>query len=85
VVFDPSSTGDPILDRALGIMGTRQGRRPKAVLEPLGENLRTAPYSRLVAEGILRIVDPKEHDLTRKELQTTAQEISPGLGVGGCT
>jgi hypothetical protein len=137
VVFDPSSTGDPILDRALGIVGTRQGRKPKAVVEPLGENLRTALYSRLVAEGVLRagerkvlgifpvcrwpaaraeheermraqltqvlvqrttpdsrtaalvsllhalksehrIVDPKEHGLTRKELQTRAEEISPG-------
>src|SRR5664280_3803553 len=137
VVFDPSSTGDPILDGALGVIGARQGRKPKAVVEPLGENLRTTLYVRLVDEGVLRaeerkvlgilpvhrwpaaraeheermraqltqvlvqgttpgsrtaalvsllhalnsvhrIVDPKEHGLTRKELQTRAEEVSPG-------
>jgi len=137
VVFDPSSTGDLILDGALGVIGARQGRKPKAVVEPLGENLRTTLYVRLVAEGVLRaeerkvlgifpvhrwpaaraeheermraqltqvlvqgttpgsrtaalvsllhalnsvhrIVDPKEHGLTRKELQTRAEEVSPG-------
>lgn len=137
VVFDPSSTGDPILDGALGVIGARQGRKPKAVVEPLGENLRTTLYIRLVAEGVLRaeerkvlgilpvhrwpaaraeheermraqltqvlvqgttpdsrtaalvsllhalnsehrIVDPKEHGLTRKELAARAEEVSPG-------
>jgi Golgi phosphoprotein 3 (GPP34) len=40
VVHDPSSTGDPILDGALGIAGARQGKKPKAVVEALGKNLR---------------------------------------------
>jgi len=35
-VFDQSSTGDPILDGALGVISARQGRKPKAVVEPLG-------------------------------------------------
>ena len=138
VVFDPSSTGDPILDGALRVIGARQGRKPKAMVEPLGENLRTVLYARLVAEGVLRaearkvlgilpvhrwptaaraeheehmraqltqvlvqgtrpdartaalvsllhalnsehrIVNPKEHGLTRKKLATRAQEVSPG-------
>jgi Golgi phosphoprotein 3 (GPP34) len=137
VVHDPSSTGDPILDGALGIIGARQGKKPKSVVEALGKNLRTALYGRLVAAGVLRaeeskvlglfpvhrwpaaraeheehvrtqltqvlvqrttpdsrtaalvsllyalkseqrIVDPKEHGLTRKELQTRAKEISTG-------
>jgi len=136
VVYDRSSTGDPILDGALGVIGARQGRNPKAVVEPLGKNLRTVLYARLVAEGVLRaeeskvlgifpvhrwpaaraeheehlrtqltqvlvqqttpdsrtaalvsllhslksehrVVDPKEHGLTRKELQRRA-EVSTG-------
>ncbi|HEY5179808.1 MAG TPA: GPP34 family phosphoprotein [Dermatophilaceae bacterium] len=32
VVYDRSSTGDPILDGALGVIGARQGRNPKAVV-----------------------------------------------------
>ena len=28
--------------------------------------------------SVHRIVDPKEHGLTRKELQTRAEEVSPG-------
>jgi hypothetical protein len=136
VVIDPSSTGDPILDGALRVIGARQGRKPKAVVEPLGENLRATLYARLVAEGVLRarerkmlgilpvhrwlaaraehedrmraqitqvlvqgstpdsrttalvsllhalksehrIVNPKKHGLTRKELATRAEEFSP--------
>jgi hypothetical protein len=137
VVIDPSSTGDPILDGALRVIGARQGRKPKALVEPLGENLRATLYARLVAEGVLRaqerkmlgilpvhrwlaaraehedrmraqitqvlvqgstpdsrttalvsllhalksehrIVNPKKHGLTRKELATRAEEFSPG-------
>ena len=59
VVIDPSSTGDPILDGALRVIGARQGRKPKAVVEPLGENLRTVLYARLVAEGVLRAQEKK--------------------------
>jgi len=59
VVLDPSSTGDPILDGALRVIGARQGRKPKAVVEPLGENLRTVLYARLVAEGVLRAQERK--------------------------
>jgi hypothetical protein len=51
VVYDRSSTGDPILDGALGVIGTRQGRKPKAVVEPLGKNLRTKLYVRLGCRG----------------------------------
>jgi Golgi phosphoprotein 3 (GPP34) len=137
VVHDQSSTGDPVLDGALGIVGARQGKKPKAVVEALGKNLRITLYGRLVAGGVLRaqkskvlglfpvrrwpaakveheqdvrtqltqvlvqrttpdsrtaaltsllhalksehrIVDPKEHGLTRKELRTRAKEISSG-------
>jgi len=135
VVYDRSSTGDPILDGALGVIEARQGRNPKAVVEPLGKNLRTVLYARLVAEGVLRakenkvlgifpvhrwpaaraeheehlrtqltqvlvqqttpdsrtaalvsllhslkseqrVVDPKEHGLTRKELQRRAEALT---------
>jgi len=137
VVVDASSAGDPILDGALEIIGGRQGKKPKAVVEALGKNLRTTLYRRLVGEGVLRaeekkvlgmfpvhrwptaraeheeqvraeltqvlvqrttpdsrtaalvallhalkaeqrVVDPEEHGLTRKELQTRAKEISTG-------
>ena len=136
-VHDLSSTGDPILDEALGTIGTRQGKDPKAVVKALGKNLRPALYDRLVAEAVVRaeeskvlgifpvrrwpaeraqheeqvhtqltqilvhrttpdsrtaalisllhalnsehrIVDPKEHGLTRKELQSRAMEVSTG-------
>ena len=59
VVLDPSSTGDLVLDGALRVIGARQGRKPKAVVEPLGENLRTVLYARLVAEGVLRAQEKK--------------------------
>lgn len=137
VVHDPAGTGDPILDEALRIIGARAGKKPKAVVEALGKHLRTALYSRLVDEGVLRaeerkvlgifpvhrwpaaraeheeqvrtqltqvlvqrttpdsrtsalvallhalksehrVVDPKEHGLTRRELQGRAKEISMG-------
>ena len=49
-----ASTGDRILDGALGITSTRQGKKPKAVVDALERHLRTALNARLVAEDVLR-------------------------------
>src|SRR2546430_8773467 len=54
VVRDGSPTGDELLDRALGAVSEKQGKKPSAVLGPLGKNLRERLYARLTGCGILR-------------------------------
>jgi len=54
IVRDPSPPGDDVLDAALRILVERQGRKPSAVIRPLGKNLRPALYQRLAARGVLR-------------------------------
>ncbi|SDQ87344.1 GPP34 family phosphoprotein [Quadrisphaera sp. DSM 44207] len=54
VVRDASPTGDPLLDEALARIGEREGRRPAAVIGPLGKGVRERLYQRLVAAGVLR-------------------------------
>ncbi|MDX6301030.1 MAG: hypothetical protein QOF53_2244 [Nocardioidaceae bacterium] len=54
VVRDGSPTGDELLDRALGAVSQKQGKKPSAVLGPLGKNLRERLYARLTGCGILR-------------------------------
>src|SRR5215472_12844548 len=44
VVRDPSPSGDDVLDAALQILVERQGRKPSAVIGPLGKNLRPVLY-----------------------------------------
>ena len=47
VVRDPSPPGDDVLDAALETLAARQGRKPSAVIGPLGKNLRPVLYERL--------------------------------------
>jgi hypothetical protein len=54
IVRDPSPPGDDVLDAALRILTERQGRKPSAVIRPLGKNLRPELYQRLAARGVLR-------------------------------
>jgi Golgi phosphoprotein 3 (GPP34) len=72
VVHDPPSTGDLILDGALGIIGTGQGKKPKAMVDALGRQLRTALYARLVAEGVPRIGEQGDRYFPRAPLAPPA-------------
>ena len=63
-----ASTGDRILDGALGITSTRQGKKPKDVVEALERHLRTVLYALLVAEDILRAEGSKVIGLSRASL-----------------
>src|ERR1700685_2897175 len=51
IVCDPSPAGDEVLDAALRIVLGRTGRKPFAVLRPLGRDLRRTLYERLAAAG----------------------------------
>jgi len=53
-VRDPSPPGEDVLDAALRILVKRQGRKPSAVIRPLGKNLRAVLYRQLAARGVLR-------------------------------
>jgi len=53
VVRDGSATGDELLDRALAVISDKQGKKPSAVVEPLGKKLRERLYGRLTDCGIL--------------------------------
>jgi hypothetical protein len=54
IVRDPSPPGDEVLDAALRILVKRQGRKPSAVIRPLGKKLRRVLYQRLADSGVLR-------------------------------
>src|SRR6516165_12270722 len=54
IVRDPSPPGDEVLDAALQTLVKRQGRKPSAVIRPLGKKLRRVLYQRLTARGVLR-------------------------------
>src|SRR6516165_492982 len=54
VVRDPSPAGDAVLDAALEIVIAHQGRKPSAVIRPLGKNLRDTLYQRLAGGGVVR-------------------------------
>lgn len=54
VVRDASPTSDPLLDEALRTVTDKQGKKPQAVVTPLGKGLRKRLYERLVDGGILR-------------------------------
>lgn len=54
IVLDPSPPGDEVLDAALRIVVAHQGRKPSAVIRPLGKNLRRTLYGRLAASGVIR-------------------------------
>ena len=54
IVRDPSAMGDEVLDAALGILITRQGSKPSAVIRPLSKSLRQRLYQRLAGSGMIR-------------------------------
>ena len=54
IVRDSSPAGDEVLDAALRIVLAHAGRRPSAVIRPLGRNLRRTLYERLAANGAVR-------------------------------
>ena len=54
VVRDGSPVGDSLLDVALAIIAAHRGKKPDAVLKPLGKGLRSRLYGRLVERGVLR-------------------------------
>jgi hypothetical protein len=54
IVCDPSPAGDAVLDAALAIVMARQGKKPSAVIRPLGKNLRQTLHDRLAGSGVLR-------------------------------
>ena len=54
IVRDPSPPGDAILDTALETVTVYQGKRPSAVIRPLGKNLRRTLYERLAGNGVVR-------------------------------
>lgn len=59
VVRDPSPTGDAVLDAALDVVGAHQGKKPSAVIRPLGKKLRQTLYERLAAGGVVRSEEGK--------------------------
>ncbi len=54
IVRDLSPAGDEVLDAALGIVSAHQGKKPSAVIRPLGKNLRRTLYERLALSGVIR-------------------------------
>lgn len=54
VVRDASPTGDGLLDEALAIVATKEGKKPQSAVAPLGKRTRVRLYDRLVASGLLR-------------------------------
>lgn len=54
VVRDGERLGDPLLDEALGVVVAHAGKKPAAVVGPLGKKLRERLYDRLVGHRVLR-------------------------------
>ena len=54
VVLDGSPLGETLLDDALVVVQRHAGKKPSAVIAPLGKRLRPALYERLERTGILR-------------------------------
>jgi len=53
--LDPGLGGaNEVVDAALRIVLAHAGRRPSAVIRPLGKNLQRTPYERLAANGAVR-------------------------------
>lgn len=53
IIRDPSPAGDEVLDAALKIAGAHQGKKPAAVIRPLGKRLRRTLYERLALAGVV--------------------------------
>ena len=54
VVRDRTRLADPLLDEALDLVTARAGKKPDAVVQPLGKKLRDRLYLRLAEQGVLR-------------------------------
>lgn len=54
VVRDSAPAGDEVLDAALQVVGAHQGKKPLAVVRPLGRKLRRTLYERLALAGAVR-------------------------------
>lgn len=54
VVRNPEPVDDPLLQEALEICRSYEGKRPQSVVGPLGKKLREQLYRRLVDQGVLR-------------------------------
>ena len=54
VVRDRTRLADPILDEALDLVAAKEGKKPDAVVGPLGKKLRDRLYLRLAEQGVLR-------------------------------
>ncbi|MGA9746453.1 MAG: GPP34 family phosphoprotein [Nocardioides sp.] len=54
VVRDRSPLEDPLLQDALEVVIAHEGKKPQAVVGPLGKKLRERLYDRLVDQGVLR-------------------------------
>ena len=66
-------TGDDVLDEALTMVTSKEGKKPQTVVTALGEGTRGRLYERLAASGILRAEEGRVLGLwTEREF--------PGLG-----
>lgn len=74
VVETDGSTGDDLLDDALAIVRTKEGKKPKATLEKLRKGLRERVLERLVAAGELR----RDEQTTLKVLSTVRWPAGDG-------
>ena len=54
VVRDATRFSDPLLDEALDLVASLEGKKPDAAVGPLGKKLRDRLYARLVEQGVLR-------------------------------
>jgi Golgi phosphoprotein 3 (GPP34) len=54
IVRDRSPADDAVLDAALEIVIAHEGKKPSAVIRPLGKNLRQTLHGRLADSGVLR-------------------------------
>src|SRR6202021_2246924 len=59
IVCDPSPAGDEVLDAALRIVLERTGRKPSAVVRPLGKDLRRTRYERLGPQALVQQAAPE--------------------------
>ena len=54
VVRDTTPLADPLLGEALDLVASKEGKKPDAVVGPLGRKLRDRLYARLAEQGVLR-------------------------------
>jgi hypothetical protein len=94
ILRDTSPTGDEVLDAALDLLSTRQGKKPGAVIQPLSKNLRPALYRRLASHGVIRsegskilgvlprlswrIQDPQRKAAVREQVSEALLRLAPG-------